>query len=185
MNRIPLKAGSFLLSDPFLPDPNFNRTAVYLTAYDANGAVGFVMNRPTTLTLSDVLPEFSGLTHKLFYGGPVEQNTLHFVHSCPQLSNDSKQIQPGVFWGGELEVIIEGIRNGLVGENQIRFFIGYSGWSAGQLDDELTEHAWFVTKAKREYIFHEHPELLWKTVLSNMGTEFAVMGNSPPDLRFN
>ncbi len=185
MSRIPLKAGSFLLSDPFLPDPNFNRTAVYLTAYDANGAVGFVMNRPTTLTLSDVSPEFSGLTHKLFYGGPVEQNTLHFVHSCQKLSSDTRQIQPGVFWGGDLDAIVEGIQSGILGENQIRFFIGYSGWSAGQLDDELMEHAWFVTKAKREYIFHQHPELLWKTVLSNMGTEFAVMGNSPPDLRFN
>lgn len=185
MHKIPLKAGRFLLSDPFLPDPNFNRTAVYLTAYDANGAVGFVVNRPTNLTLSDVLPEFTGLTHRLFYGGPVEQNTLHFIHSCPQFAHDSKQIQPGVFWGGDLEAIAGGIRNGIVGENQIRFFIGYSGWSAGQLDDELTEHAWFVSKAEKEYIFHDHPELLWKTVLAKMGTDFAVLGNSPPDLRFN
>ncbi len=175
----------FLLSDPFLTDPSFKRTVVYLTSYAANGAVGFVLNRPTNLNLADVLPEFTGIKVRLFYGGPVEQDSLHFVHSCQQYSTNAVQIQPGIFWGGDIEAVADGIRSGIFLENQIRFFIGYSGWSAGQLEDELTERAWFVTQAEKTYIFHPNPEMLWKTILTKMGTDFAILSNSPPDPRFN
>ena len=178
-------AGKFLISDPFLPDPNFSRTVVYLGSYDEAGAVGFVVNRPSDLTLEEVLPGYAGIRCKIFLGGPVEQNTLHFIHCCEKLADDSKAVQPGIFWGGNLDEVVEALRNGEMQENEVRFFAGYSGWSAGQLDDELVERAWFVTDAGKEYIFSEHPDVLWKEVLSGMGGDFSILGNSPLDPRWN
>src|SRR5688572_927271 len=91
--------GTLLISEPFLFDPNFNRTVILLGEHNDDGSVGFVLNRSLNITSDEVVPDLLSYKFPLFYGGPVEQNTLHFIHKCGKLISGSQPITDGIFWG--------------------------------------------------------------------------------------
>ena len=82
-NKLQPESGRFLISEPFLADPNFKRTVILLTEHGEEGSVGFVLNRPTKLTINNVLEDFPDFDAPLHVGGPVQQDTLHFIHRVP------------------------------------------------------------------------------------------------------
>lgn len=186
MANINLDKGVFLVSEPFLPDPNFKRTVVLLAEHDADGSIGFVLNRRTNLLLNDVLEDFPEFPVPLYLGGPVEQNTLHYVHNAKFNIPGSKEVIPGLNWGGDFEVVRELIENRLLRPEDIRFFIGYSGWSAAQLGEELDDKAWILAPASSQWVMHEPADDdLWRYVLRQLGSEFKLMANYPEDPRLN
>lgn len=186
MAKISLEKGVFLVSEPFLPDPNFKRTVVLLTEHDAEGSIGFVLNRPTNLLLNDVLEDFPDFPVPLYLGGPVEQNTLHYVHHARFNIPGSKEVIPGLNWGGDFEVVRELIENQLLQPEDIRFFVGYSGWSADQLGEELNDKAWILTQASSQWVMQPpDDDDLWRYVLRQMGKEYSLMANYPEDPRLN
>ncbi len=171
--------GALLLADPFLPDPNFSRTVVLLTESGENGAIGFVLNRPSGEDLNDLLNIELPFTVPVFIGGPVEENTLHAVHRIKQDVPGSVEISDGIYWGGELEDLIDCMQSGLADESDVRFFLGYSGWDKEQLVSELKEQSWFLTKSEPSYVFSDDKRLLWKQIMVDMGSDFAVLANAP------
>lgn len=178
--------GDLLISEPFLPDPNFDRTVVYLCEHDENGTFGFVLNKKAQLKLGDVVDEASGSFSELYFGGPVQRDTLHFIHRERKLSEGSKLIENEVFWGGNYELLLELLNLGSISENDIRFFLGYSGWSSGQLADELKENSWIILKQPtQEMIFDWDNQELWKVCLNSMGGKYRLMSNYPKDPRMN
>jgi len=178
--------GDLLISEPFLPDPNFDRTVVYLCEHDENGTFGFVLNKKAQLKLGDVVDEASGSFSELYFGGPVQRDTLHFIHRERKLSEGSKLIENEVFWGGNYELLLELLNLGSISENDIRFFLGYSGWSSGQLADELKENSWIILKQPtQEMIFDWDNQELWKVRLNSMGGKYRLMSNYPKDPRMN
>jgi putative transcriptional regulator len=185
MENLSLDKGMFLVSEPFLPDPNFKRTVVILTEHDDDGSIGFVLNRKTNLLLNDVLEDFPEFPVPLYLGGPVEQNTLHYVHNAQFNIPGSKTVVPGLNWGGDFEVVRELIENGLLKPGDIRFFIGYSGWSPEQLQAELDDKAWILASANKQLILMEEEEDLWRRVLKQLGKEYSLMANYPEDPRLN
>src|SRR5678809_7349 len=172
-------AGILLISDPFLKDPNFMRTVVFLCEHQEQGSFGFVLNRKYENTIDELIPELEAHKIPLFYGGPVQMDTIHFLHQYPDSITGGQEVMKGIFWGGDFDKVVEMIKNDEIDENKIRFFIGYSGWSDGQLKNELEEKSWLTVKATRKLVFHPDYKQIWKDALKQLGGDYEIMINFP------
>jgi putative transcriptional regulator len=177
--------GVLLIADPFLKDPNFMRTVVFLTEHREDGTIGFVINRQYENTLDELLPEIEGHKLPVYYGGPVQMNTVHFLHRYPHEIEGGVEVMKGIYWGGDFDSVIRLINSGKADPEKIRFFIGYSGWSKGQLETEMEEKTWLTVEASRKLIFHENAEDIWKDSLKHLGGEYEMMINFPIDPQLN
>ena len=178
-------AGILLISDPFLKDPNFMRTVVFLCEHRDQGSFGFVLNRKYENTIDEIIPDLDGYKIPVYYGGPVQTDTLHFLHQYPDEIPGSQEVTNGVYWGGDFEMVVQMIKTNQLDQDKIRFFIGYSGWGGGQLNDELTEKSWLTVKAKRKLVFHKKHEDIWKEALKQLGGDYEMMINFPIDPQLN
>lgn len=143
-----LHAGDLLISSPLLHDPNFSRTVVLLIDRDeSNGFLGLVLNRVIDITLSDIsVFESSAPNIPLYQGGPVDLQRLFWLHTLGDRISGSVEIMPGLYVGGSFEEVQSYIESGLPTEGQIRFYLGYSGWVKGQLENEVEHGAWKVSR---------------------------------------
>ncbi len=177
--------GDLLISEPYLPDPNFKRSVILLCEHDENGTFGFVLNQRSDAIFSDVVEEVNGFDAPIYVGGPVQQNSLHFIHR----RNDqlgAKEVIPGLYWGGDFDHLVSLINTHQIDQDDYRFFVGYSGWEVGQLEDELKTKSWIIYKnPPSEMIFNTDPDELWQEVLKNKGGKFRVIANYPQDPRLN
>lgn len=181
--------GKLLIAEPFLRDDNFKRTVVLLTAYEEEGVVGFVLNRPTDFNIGDLAPDFYndyGFDPQVYLGGPVQKDTLHFVHSLGNELEGSIQIGPNLWWGGNAEQLSQKIKLNLVDESEIRFFMGYSGWGMGQLDGEIEENTWIVSENIDGLVFdNEADNEFWRKIMDNLGGDYKVVSTYPEDVHWN
>jgi putative transcriptional regulator len=184
-NKLKPEKGRLLISEPFLPDPNFERTVVLLCEHNEEGSFGFVLNKPSALKVNEVIEDFGSLESIVFVGGPVQQDTLHFIHRNIELPN-AVSIIDKVCWGGEFENLISLFDTKQASKEDIRFFLGYSGWGPGQLESELEQDSWIVCDfVTDQLLFDTEPEMLWKRTLDSMGGRFSVYSNYPVDPRLN
>jgi putative transcriptional regulator len=121
----------------------------------------------------------------VYYGGPVQVDTLHFLHQRPELIEGSFPVAEGIYWGGNFEQVISLLKEKRLNKNDIRFYIGYSGWGQGQLALELKEKSWIISKATRNLVFYKSADSIWKDALKNLGGEYAMMINYPNDPQLN
>ncbi|WP_026997806.1 YqgE/AlgH family protein [Flectobacillus major] len=181
-----VRSGNLLISEPFLGDPNFERSVVLICEHDnLHGSFGLVLNQESNLLLADVLDDNIYPDIPLYVGGPVQQNTLHYVHRRPDLIDGGQELVKGLIWGGNFKQVKVLLNNGVLSPNDIRCFIGYSGWSGGQLDGELKQDSWIVSPATSELIFDTPIQDFWRNILKKMGGDFKVMANYPTDPRLN
>ncbi|MBD3314730.1 MAG: YqgE/AlgH family protein [Chitinivibrionales bacterium] len=139
-----LKNGCVLLSKQELEDPNFKSTVVLICVHNNEGAFGLVLNRPSHMPLSEVFDVEGPKKHtrrKIYIGGPVQQNTLHVLQLSDDASEHAVPIAEGVYLGGEWESLEEVLA---APEEDLRLFLGYSGWGSGQLETEILRGAWEV-----------------------------------------
>lgn len=177
--------GILLIADPFLKDPNFMRTVVFLCDHQSEGSLGFVINKPIEQTLDELMDGFDGFPVPVYYGGPVQMDTIHFLHQYPERITGGMEVMENVYWGGDFEILADMVKKGEVDYNKIRFFIGYSGWSEGQLDGELKEKSWLTVSATRNILFHGEPDEIWKASLKHLGGDYEMMINFPIDPSLN
>lgn len=183
---VSLSPGILLIADPFLKDPNFARTVVLLCEHQTNkGSFGFVLNKRFDQQLNNLIPDILIPNIPVYYGGPVQIDTIHFIHQQPELIKGGFEIQKGVYWGGEFDKVVSMINAGKIDMNKIRFFIGYAGWSSGQLENELNEKSWILSESNKALIFDEKDENVWRAALKNLGSNFAIMANFPIDPLLN
>lgn len=184
--QVPPERGDLLISEPFLPDPNFERSVVYLCEHDDNGSFGFVLNQKSQVNLDEVIEEVNEAKAPVFVGGPVERNTLHYLHRSEQLGDDSKEIMNGIMWGVNFENLLYSVNTKIIDLSDIKFFVGYSGWSPGQLEEELKANSWIVYKsAGKELVFDTDSKELWKIAMNDLGGKYKMMSNYPSDPRLN
>lgn len=184
-NQIKPEKGRLLISEPFLPDPNFERTVVLLCDHNDEGSFGFVLNKPSIIKVNEVLVDIKELEAEVYIGGPVQQDTLHFIHRSEALS-DSAKIVDGIFWGGNFETLLLLTATAQIAPEDIRFFLGYSGWGPGQLDSELQEDSWIVCDyVTPTLLFETAPKDMWKKALDSMGGRYSIYSNYPVDPRLN
>jgi putative transcriptional regulator len=178
-------AGILLIAEPFLKDPNFMRTVVLLCDHQTEGSFGFVINRHYEHTLNELMNDMDELKLPVFYGGPVQMDTIHFLHQYPDLIPGSHEVQTGIYWGGDFETAIQLLQQGEIDAGKIRFFIGYSGWSDGQLSNELKEKSWLTVEANRKIVFHKDANEIWKESLKLLGGDYEQLVNYPIDPQLN
>ncbi|MEP2772011.1 MAG: YqgE/AlgH family protein [Fulvivirga sp.] len=177
--------GSFLISEPFLPDPNFERTVILLCEHNEEGSFGFVLNKISGVALEDIIEDIKNFEEKVYIGGPVQQDTLHFIHRADYLEG-GVDIGNGLYWGGNFEQLLVLIDTKQIKPEDFRFFVGYSGWSSGQLAEELEANSWIVApNATPDLVFDLDNEALWKTLLKLLGGRFSIYSNYPTDPRLN
>lgn len=177
--------GILLIADPFLKDPNFLRTVVLLCEHKDEGSFGFVLNKKIDQTLDELLTDFEGFNLPVYFGGPVQTDSIHFVHQYPDLIDDSFEVASGIYWGGNFETVKALIKNKIVNTSKIKFFLGYSGWGNGQLNNEMEEKSWLTVDATRQLVFNTSPDKVWKESLQHLGGEYKQLINYPVDPQLN
>ena len=183
--KMKAKTGRLLISEPFMQDPYFKRSVVLLTEHSATGSFGLILNKPIPMYLNEAVENAPKFDSKLSLGGPVQKETLHFLHKFGNLIPNSTEIMDGVFWGGDFETIKQMIVIGKIQPGDIRLFVGYSGWAEGQLEDEMKSKSWIVAKAEIDLLFTTKPKDLWNQILEKMGDPYSYMVNLPEDPRLN
>ena len=185
MVRQEVSIGKVLLAEPFMLDPNFKRSAVLLCEHSEDGSVGFIMNKPLKMRIDELIDGFPEFDAEVFFGGPVQTDTIHYVHNVGGLVEDSVKVADGVFWGGDFEKLKFLITSSLILPQNIRFFVGYSGWTEGQLRDEMGYGSWVLAEMDANYLFKSEPKGLWTQVMYNKGDTYSVIAQMPETSNFN
>lgn len=177
--------GILLIADPFLKDPNFSRTVVFLCEHQEQGSFGFVLNKQYEHTLGELITDLENYPLPVYYGGPVQQDTIHFLHQYPDLIPDSYKVSNEFYWGGNFETLTSLIKSNSIDTNKVKFFIGYSGWGDGQLTNELKEKSWLTVTATLNLVFDTSSQEVWKGSLRHLGGDYEIMINFPIDPQLN
>ena len=181
-----LTKGSLLLAEPsIIGDLSFNRSVILLADHNKKGSVGFIINKPLKYSITDLIAEINA-NFKIYNGGPVEQDNLYFIHNVPELIPNSIEISNGIYWGGEYETTKELINCGKINKNNIRFFLGYTGWEEDQLETEMQDNSWIVTKNNYENkIIGKSAFQFWKKQIMELGGEYLIWSNAPENPYLN
>ena len=185
MKEAHINKGMVLLAEPFMLDPNFKRSAVLVCDHHDLGSLGFIVNKPLDIQVEDLLTDFPEFPSSVYFGGPVATDTIHYIHNVGDLLEDSVQVGRGIYWGGDFEKLKFLIESKLVLPKNIRFYVGYSGWSSGQLKNELKIGSWVVADLHANYIFKTKPAMVWKQIMQNLGSTFSVIAQMPDSVNWN
>jgi putative transcriptional regulator len=177
--------GKVLISEPFLADEYFKRSLVLLTEYGEQGAMGFVLNKPVEMSIGKLIKDFPVVDIPVSVGGPVATDTLHYIHTLGDIIPESKQVIGEIYWGGDFETLKGLVQQGVAGPDKVRFFIGYSGWEAGQLERELSENSWVITRIEAQEIMSASTPIAWKKILSTMGRKYKMWATFPENPGMN
>ncbi len=185
-DKIEPQKGDLLISEPFLADPNFARTVILLCEHNEHGSFGFVLNQPANISIDKLVDGIGTRKDKVYFGGPVQQNTLQFIHLNESLIDGGIMVKDGLIWGGNFEQMLTMTESNLIDPANIKFFVGYSGWDSGQLKSELELNSWIISRnVNIKQIFDTDVSSLWKEVLSTMGGKYKIVANFPADPRLN
>lgn len=175
-----MESGKLLIAKPSVfGDHNFHRSIVIVVQKKESGFLGFIVNKPLGYDISDVLPEIK-VNFPLYNGGPVDQDNLFFIHNAGDLIPGSIRIDNKLFWGGEFEKILALVNDEVLGPKDIRFFLGYSGWSYDQLKQEIGSNSWVVAENPfAGKILSHQTESLWKDQMMALGGKYVIWSNTP------
>lgn len=187
MEKLQPHRGDVLVSEPStIGDLTFNRSVILLAHLDAEGIVGFILNKPLDINLGELIPEIEE-NFKIFNGGPVEQENLYFIHNVPHLILESVEIKEGIYWGGSFETIVELINTRQITSANIKFFLGYSGWDPSQLESEIDMNTWVIdyeTKANDILNSLKYGQF-WQEKMKKLGGDYLIWSNAPENPNYN
>src|SRR6185437_15163215 len=177
-------AGRLLVASATLQDPNFARTVVLIGLHSEEGALGLVLNRPSSSSVASAVPQLSELLdedQRVFVGGPVQGSSI------VMLAEFTDPDAAGLLVLGRIglpapETSVEELAAATA---RRRVYAGYAGWSEGQLDAEIEAGDWIAHDALPEDVFSEEPEQLWSTVLTRKGGRYALLARMPLDPSLN
>ena len=178
--------GSLLIAEPsIIGDLSFNRSVILLADHNPLGSVGFILNKQLDYNLKDLI-ENTDSDFPIYNGGPVEQDNLYFIHKSPELIPNSIEISNGIFWGGDFSTVLDLINADKITSEDIKFFLGYSGWEENQLASELKSQAWLVTKNTYDNeIISKSSTEFWKEKMLEFGDSYSIWSNAPENPSYN
>lgn len=188
--NLPVTAGSLLIAEPFLTETWFERSVITVIdhSYD-EGTSGVVLNAPIESTLDEVLDGVDPDTHiHVFCGGPLSQDRLFFVHTLGDaIIPDAREYSPGLWIGGDFNAAIGYINAGYPVEGFMRFFVGYSGWTGGQVEKEIEMDTWAVQPhaASMGNILTGYGDTYWHSAVRSLGSRYRSWQLLPHDLTSN
>lgn len=174
------KKGSLLISDPFMNDLYFGRSVVLLCEHNNEGTFGFVLNNYVDIDLHKMDETFPDIGARISFGGPMAKENLFFIHSLGKEITESIMIGEDLYYSGNFDEMIALLSKKPELNSKVRFFVGYSGWGIGQLDDELKEHSWIpVNNIPVEMIMNTSNDKLWANCLELQGERFKMISKFP------
>lgn len=185
MNKLSPKKGRLLLAEPFMGDPYFKRAVVLLTEHNKDGAFGFILNKPLELTINETMADFPEFDAQIYMGGPVQSDSLFYIHTQGKFIEGSLEIGNGLYWSGNFNQLKQLVQDQQIFPHEIKFFIGYSGWDFDQLAQEIEEESWIISDLKTERVKDLNDPELWKKTLQKMGEKHSLLSNFPEDPSLN
>ena len=181
-----INQGTLLVAEPsIIGDINFHRSVILLANHKEKASLGFILNKPFDFILKDILPEINS-SIEVHYGGPVEPDNLYFIHNSPELITGSIKINEELYWGGNFEKVIELLNDESIGENNIRFFLGYSGWGENQLQNEIELNSWIIQENSiGNKVININSESFWRKQIRSLGGPYLIWGNAPENPSHN
>lgn len=184
-NELKPRGGRVLIAEPLLDEFYFGRSVVLLVEHDEGGSFGLVMNKPTGIMINDVVSDMPDFRSVVMHGGPVQNDNVYFLHTLGNEVPDSIEVIKGLYWGGDLDTLREMMVLGLASPSQVRFFLGYSGWGPGQLEEELQRNSWVVSEGNTRSLIHIKPERMWQHFLQRMGPAYDLWRRFPTNPQLN
>ncbi len=166
-------------------DSYFRRAVILVCETHDKGVLGFIINKPLDISLDELLGSFDPSSVKVMYGGPVATDIVHFIHDAGDLIEDSVYISDGVYWGGDISKLKFLLEKQVILPDQVKFFVGYTGWSPSQLDSEIETGSWVMAEMDRNYVFNRDNTELWKIIMENLGNAHSVIGQMPDHMHLN
>lgn len=181
-----INQGTLLVAEPsIIGDINFHRSVILLANHKEKASLGFILNKPFDFILKDILPEINS-SIEVHYGGPVEPDNLYFIHNSPELITGSIKINEELYWGGNFEKVIKLLNDESIGENNIRFFLGYSGWGENQLQNEIELNSWIIQEnCIGNKVININSESFWRKQIRSLGGPYLIWGNAPENPSHN
>lgn len=183
-NLVPRK-GRILIAEPFLPGDYFSRSVILLVAYSKKGTVGFILNKQIDLTIRDYIQDFPEFDAPVYIGGPVSTDSIYFIHTRGDVIPGSIPVLENIYWGGDFDELKRLADLGMVHPSEVRFFLGYSGWDAGQLDRELKENSWLVNDVDSEAVMERLTAASWADFVRKVGEQYRIWINFPENPAMN
>jgi putative transcriptional regulator len=177
--------GQLLIAHPLLNDGFFNRSVIYLTNHSHEGAVGFSLNFETQFLLRDVRPQIRNGNFPIYEGGPVAKDQLFFLHTLGHDISDSYHVKDNVYLGGDFSELLYRIEHGVIKSYQVKFFAGYSGWEANQLEQEIEKKHWLINEPADPDFFSADPQTLWGIQLSEIKSSYGIFADFGSDPQMN
>jgi putative transcriptional regulator len=184
-NHVDPQQGNILIAEPFLAGSYFNRSIIILASYTEKGAVGFILNKKVDYPVEELFVDFPDFDAEIHIGGPVGTDSIYFIHSLGDSIPGSSHIKENLYWGGDFDVLKLQIKLGLVQPNQVRFFLGYSGWEAGQLEEEIKENSWLVADIPQTELMTIDETEMWVESVKAMGGKYSLWENYPENPSLN
>ncbi len=184
-NNIDPEKGKVLIAEPFLHGKYFGRSVILIVDRGDTGTVGLILNKPVLYDIGDFFPELKDFDYRVFLGGPLQKEMLYYIHVVPHLIPDSVAINNTLYWGGDFNTLVQLIKDGKIKAHQIRFFLGYSGWSKGQLEQELEENSWVISELTNSQLMNQEIGDLWELTLRELGGKFRLWSNFPENPNLN
>lgn len=184
-NPLPPAPGTLLVSGPFLADPYFRRSVILLCMHDAEGSFGLVLNRPIDMTVSDLMEDMPPVSSAVGIGGPVQSGNLFYLHTLGSRIEGSMQVVDDIHMGGDYDQLRAMLMAAPKLAKHVRFFVGYSGWGAEQLNTEIEQRSWLIHPASKRTVMSPRTKDLWADTLRTMGPAYAPLANFPEDPSLN
>jgi putative transcriptional regulator len=184
-NHVAPKQGHVLIAEPFLSGSYFNRSIILIASYSETGAVGFILNKKVDYPVEDIFVDFPDFEADIHIGGPVGTDSVYFIHTLGELIPGSALIKENLYLGGDFNSLKLQIQLGLVDQSQVRFFLGYSGWDAGQLEEEINENSWLVADISQADLMSLEENTMWSESVRAMGGRYSMWENFPENPSLN
>jgi putative transcriptional regulator len=172
-----IRVGSVMISKPFWQDDTYKRSVILILEHDHNGTAGLIINKPSTLSIHDALPDLN-ILYPLYFGGPSEIKTVSYIHNNPDVP-DAIHIGNDIYWGGDFDQVVSMISSHELDVRLIKFCAGFVHWTPGQLESEIQEEKWWVDEISTQELFTTPPDDLWAYKLISTGHIYGLLNNIP------
>ncbi len=184
-NNVPPRKGRILIAEPFLPGNYFSRSVIFLVSHSEKGSVGFILNKEIDFEIQDVFPDFPDFEASVFLGGPAATDSIYYIHKLGKKLPGSINVMGDLYWGGDFDALKNQISAGIIQPSDIHFFLGYSGWDAGQLEAELKEDSWLVTDIDEKAVMQKLDEAAWTDFVKKAGDRYSIWEHFPENPSLN
>ncbi len=181
-DKMEIRVGSVMIAKPFWEDENYKRAVILLLEHDKNGSAGLILNKPSTLSIHDALPELN-ILYPLHFGGPSEIKTVSYIHNNINVP-DAIHIGNELFWGGDYDALVEMVSSRKFDIKYVKFCAGFVHWTPGQLEEELQDDKWWMDEINPQELFSTPADDLWAYKLISSGHLYGLLNNIP-DPAFN